>query len=150
MRPNTPDANGQLTPGTARNPWEYESELAKYKAISDFIDKSGELSDVPDIFHHYDARLKALNKVTGYNCSLRLQLYKNFKATSPDHLRMSRNEIVRLLTQPKIVVHGNDFVRDDSQEPGFFSSVINGGKKLLGMKTDEPRQTGMEAQNGRY
>ncbi|RPJ04313.1 MAG: hypothetical protein EHM36_10950 [Deltaproteobacteria bacterium] len=150
VRPSTPDATGLPVGTPARPPWEYESELAKYQAIRDFIGKSGELSDVTDTFHHYEARLIALNKVTGYDCSLRLAMYRQFKKTSPDHLRMSRNEIVRLLTQPKIVVHGSDFLRDDYQEPGFWGNVVNGGKKLLGIKTDEPRTGPAEGQNGRY
>jgi hypothetical protein len=131
-----------------RQPWEYDPELAKYNAIRAFIEKSGDLSDTTDMFKGYEAQWQALNETQGYNCSLRLAMYKKFRRTSPDHLRMSRNEIVRLLTQPKVVVHGSDFIRDDTEEPGFLSNVATGIKRMLGMKTEEPARP--EVSNGRY
>ena len=141
MRPSVPsEKEGSGKPGTGREPWEFDPELAKYNAIRDLISKSGDLSDVNDTFQGYEAQLKALNKVHGFDCSLRLATYREFRRTSPDHLRMARNEIIRLLSQPKIVVHGSDLIRDDYQEPSFFQNVINGGKKLLGMNTDEQRR----------
>jgi len=139
MRPVVPsDKTQEKPPGSDRQPWEFDPELAKFHAIRELMEKSGELSDVNDTFQGYEAQLKAING-KGYDCSLRLAAYKEFRRTSPDHLRMARNEIVRLLSQPKIVVHGNDLIRDDTREPGFFANVINGGKKLLGMKTDQDR-----------
>lgn len=147
-RPVTPDSV-RSTSGDIRQPWEYESELAKYKTISDFIEKCGELSDVTDKFHHYEARWTSLRK-SGIARPYRLGMYRHYKKNSLNHLRMAVNEIVRLLSQPKIILHGSDFIRDDTQEPGFFQNVINGGKKLLGMnRTEEPRPA-QEAQNGRY
>jgi hypothetical protein len=139
MRPPVPSDKPQGgSKSEDRQPWEFDPELAKFHAIRELINKSGELSDVNDTFQGYEAQLKALNE-KGYDCSLRLSAYKEFRRTSPDHLRMARNEIVRLLSQPKIVVHGGDLIRDDTKEPGFFANVINGGKKLLGMKTDQDR-----------
>jgi hypothetical protein len=149
MRPAIP-AEVVPEPGkSARQPWEYDPELAKYNAILKFIEKSGDLSDTTDMFKGYEAQWIAFNKVMGYDCSLRLAMYRNFRRTSPDHLRMSRNEIVRLLTQPKIVVHGQDLIRDDYEEPGFFSNVLSGAKRMLGMKSDEPSRPEAQ-QNGRY
>ncbi|MFA4859170.1 hypothetical protein [Methanoregula sp.] len=149
MRPAIQGERGNGETGPGRQPWEYDPELAKYNAIAEFIKMSGDLSDTTDLFHGYEAQWIALNKVTGYDCSLRLKMYREFRRTSPDHLRMARNEIVRLLSQPKMIVHGNDLIRDDVEEPGFWSNVANGAKKLLGMKpAEQPRP---EAQtNGRY
>jgi len=149
MRPAIPAETAPDKDKSSRQPWEYDPELAKYNAIRAFIDKSGDLSDTIDTFKGYEAQWQAFNKIMGYDCSLRLAMYRNFRRTSPDHLRMSRNEIVRLLTQPKIVVHGQDLIRDDYDEPGFFSNVISGAKRMLGIKSDEPSRP--EApQNGRY
>ena len=153
MRPTVPDHNGDKNGGKSREPHEYDAELAKYKAISDFIEKSEDLSDVTDIFHGYQAKLIALNRATGYDCSLRLLQYREYKRTSPDHLRMARNEITRLLTQPKVIVHGGELLRDDYKEPGFFASVIEGGKRMVGIKPSAEQQrherTGGQ-ENGRY
>lgn len=151
MRPAVPDQSVK-NGNSSREPHEYDAELAKYKAISLFIEKSGDLSDVTDIFHGYQAKLTALN-ATGYDCSLRLRMYREYKRTSPDHLRMSRNEITRLLTQPKVIVHGGELLRDDYQEPGFFASVLEGGKRMIGIKP--PREQQQQAlqggrDNGRY
>lgn len=150
MRPALQEAKTPGINGETRQPWEYDPELAKYNAIRDFIKKSGDLSDTTDTFKGYEAQWKSLNKITGYDCSLRLAMYREFGRTSPDHLRMARNEIVRLLTQPKVVVHGSDLIRDDTQEPGFWSNVANGAKKLLGMKPAEPAQRPEAGTNGRY
>lgn len=148
-RPQPPDA--KLTGGSEekRHPWEYESELAKYKAISDFQKACGQLSDVTDTFHHYEARGVAMTR-RGLARPYRAAMYKHYKKNSLNHLRMAVNELVRLLTQPKIIVHGSDFIRDDYKEPGFFANMINGGKKLLGMKVEEPRPQTSGVQNGRY
>lgn len=152
MRPVVPDQKSDCETHDhpkARDPWEYDSELAKYKTIGDFIGKCGELSDVTDKFHHYESRWETLVKKSGLARPYRIGMYRHYKANSLNHLRMAVNEIVRLLSQPKIIVHGQDFVRDDTEEPGFFASVIEGGKRMLGLKTDEPRSTPV-AQNGRY
>jgi len=152
-RPPAPDAGIKSAEGSARNPWEYESELAKYKAISDFIAGCGELSDVTDKFHHYESRWITLNRKSGLARPYRIGMYRYYKKNSLNHLRMAVNEIVRLLSQPKIILHGSDFVRDDYKEPGFFASVVNGAKKMLGLGGDQPQQrpqgdTG--GSNGRY
>lgn len=149
-RPTTPDeAGGSGTAG--REPWEYESELAKYKAISEFIARCGELSDVTDKFHHYEARWETLTKRTGLARPFRIGMYRHYKKNSLNHLRMAVNEIVRLLSQPKIIVHGSDLIRDDTKEPGFIENMANGAKKLLGMKTEEPRPSvNGVADNARY
>lgn len=139
-RPAAPDQGAGKNGGKSREPHEYDAELAKYKAISDLIEKSGDLSDVTDIFHGYQAKLIAFNQATGYNCALRLSMYKEYKRTSPDHLRMSRNELIRLLTQPKVIVHGGELLRDDYKEPGFFASVIEGGKRMIGIKPSQEQQ----------
>lgn len=154
-RPAVPDASqkGSLN-GVLRSPHEYDPELAKYKAISDLIEKSGDLSDVTDTFHGYNEKLKALNAATGYDCSLRLAMYRGYKKSSPDHLRMSRNEIIRLLSQPKVIVHGSDFIRDVIQDPGFFASVFDGAKRMIGIKpsTDDQQRerTRGDRNAGRY
>jgi len=151
-RPTTPDyaiGDGQTTGG---NPLEYESELAKYKAISDFIERCGELSDVTDTFHHYDSRWQAIT-AAGLARPYRLKMYRHYKKNGLNHLRMAVNEIVRLLSQPKIILHGSDLIRDDTKEPGFFQSMINGGKKILGLQVDEPRSSVQQSGgpvNGRY
>ena len=147
-RPTTPDSV-RSAPGEVRQPWEYESELAKYKTISDFIEKCGELSDVTDKFHHYEARWVSLRK-SGIARPYRLGMYRHYKKNSLNHLRMAVNEIVRLLSQPKIILHGSDFIRDDTEEPGFFANLINGGKKLFGMKGAEEQRPAPGVQDGRY
>lgn len=140
MRPPTPDSSGNGN-GTSqtRQPWEYESELAKYQAIRDFIDRCGDLSDVTDTFHHYESRWETLTKRSGLARPYRIGMYRHYKINSLNHLRMAVNEIVRLLSQPKVIVHGSDFIRDDTKEPGFWQNMTNGAKKLLGMKTEEAR-----------
>ena len=150
MRPTVPDETirGAFT---HRDPADLEAELKKYQGINQFIEKCGELSDVTDKFHHYEARLEAIT-AAGLARPYRRRMYRHYKQNSLNHLRMAVNEIVRLLSQPKIIIHGNDFVRDDTEEPGFFASVINGGKKLLGMNT-EPQPQSQAAggvTNGRY
>lgn len=138
-RPATPDSPGHQVQGSVgRQPWEYESELAKYEAIRIFMASGGELSDVTDTFHHYEARWTALRK-SGLARPYRIAMYRHYKKNSLNHLRMYVNEIVRLLSQPKIILHGSDFIRDDYKEPGFFQNLSNGVKKIFGMKTDEPR-----------
>jgi hypothetical protein len=153
MRPLIPDERTTAGVIPGRDPADLEAELAKYKAISKFIDRCGELSDVTDKFHHYEARWMSLQKA-GLARPYRMRMYRHYKQNSLNHLRMAVNEIVRLLSQPKIIVHGNDFIRDDYQEPGFFKSMINGGKRLLGLNTDQPQQQQQQAaaggQNGRY
>lgn len=153
MRPIVPD---ERQTGTGikqdRDPADLEAELAKYKGISQFIEKCGELSDVTDKFHHYEARLEAVT-AAGLARPYRRKMYRHYKKNSLNHLRMAVNEIVRLLSQPKIIIHGNDFVRDDFEEPGFFQSVINGGKRLLGMDTgqqSQPQQPAGVNNSGRY
>ena len=149
MRPPVPDETARsLT--THRDPADLEAELKKYQGINQFIEKCGELSDVTDKFHHYEARLEAIT-AAGLARPYRKKMYRHYKKNSLNHLRMAVNEIVRLLSQPKIIVHGNDFIRDDTEEPGFFASVINGGKKLLGMNTEpQPQQQAAGVSNGRY
>lgn len=122
-----------------RDPWEYDSELAKYKAISDFMALSGDLSDTNDAFKTYEAKLLALNEITGFDCSLRLIGYRNYKRTSPDRGRLSRGELTRLLSQPRIVVHGNDLINPEVKEKGIIASIIDGAKRTLGMQTEETR-----------
>lgn len=149
MRPPVNDNNPGQDIGS-RHPYEYEAELAKYNAISEYIKLCGDLSDVTDLFHHYEARWETAQKM-GLARPYRMGMYRHYKKNSLNHLRMAANEIVRLLSQPKIIVHGNDFIRDDYQEPGFWANMINGGKKLLGMKTEEPRRDmNGGGQNGRY
>lgn len=146
-----PDSRVSETKGEGRQPWEYESELAKYEAIRLFIDRCGDLSDVTDIFHHYDARWNTLTKKSGLARPYRLGMYRHYKKNSLNHLRMAVNEIVRLLSQPKIILHGSDFIRDDTKEPGFWGNVVNGAKKMLGMKTEESRPTTSgDVGNGKY
>lgn len=140
-RPAVPDEKpGQRGSQYSRDLADLDAELAKYKAISKFIDKCGDLSDVTDKFHHYEARWNALS-AAGLARPYRHKMYVHYKKNSLNHLRMAVNEIVRLLSQPKIIIHGNDLIRDDTEEPGFIASVINGGKKLLGMDTGQQQQT---------
>jgi hypothetical protein len=148
-RPPVPDQRSEDPKKNlkGRDPWEYDPELAKYNAIRDFMKSCGELSDVTDKFHHYEARWKTLNRVTGISRPLRIGMYNHYKKNSLNHLRMAVNEIVRLLSQPKVVVHGQDFIRDDTEEPGFFANLIEGGKKMLGMKSEQRSQ---DVNNGRY
>jgi len=149
-RPLPPDERAGVAGLERRDPADYEAELAKYKGISSFIDKCGELSDVTDKFHHYEARLEA-ETAAGLARPYRKRMYRHYKKNSLNHLRMAVNEIVRLLSQPKIIIHGNDLIRDDFEEPGFIQSMINGGKKLLGMNTDpQPQQPAAGVSNGRY
>jgi hypothetical protein len=150
MRPAPPDEKGPIAGSYTRDPADLEAELKKYQGIGQFIEKCGELSDVTDKFHHYEARLVAVQNA-GLSRPFRYRMYRHYKKNSLNHLRMAVNEIVRLLSQPKIIIHGNDLIRDDYEEPGFFQSVINGGKKLLGMNTDQPQQVQQAgAANGRY
>lgn len=153
MRPLPPDERITGSGTFQRDPADLEAELAKYKGISQYIEKCGELSDVTDKFHHYEARLEAATH-RGLSRPYRIRMYRHYKKNSLNHLRMAANEIVRLLSQPKIIIHGNDFVRDDYQEPGFWSSVINGGKRLLGMDTGDPARAqqvqGGVQNGGRY
>jgi hypothetical protein len=149
-RPIPPDEKIQGAGTISRDPADLEAELKKYQGIGQFIEKCGELSDVTDKFHHYEARLIAKQKA-GLARPFRHRMYRHYKKNSLNHLRMAVNEIVRLLSQPKIIIHGNDLIRDDYEEPGFFQSVINGGKKLLGMNTEQPQQAAPAGgMNGRY
>lgn len=145
-RPEVPGSHTGKT-GVSREPYEYEAELAKYKAIVDFVNRSGDLSDTTDLFKGFEAKWIAFNRKTGYDCSLRLAMYREFKKTSPDRGRMSRSEIVRLLSQPKVVVHGSDLLSPEIKEPGFWESVWSGAKSMVGIK---PQQNGgqPEVQNG--
>jgi hypothetical protein len=148
MRPAPPDEKGLVSGSFTRDPADLEAELKKYQGINQFIEKCGELSDVTDKFHHYEARLEAV-KAAGLARPYRNKMYRHYKKNSLNHLRMAVNEIVRLLSQPKIIIHGNDLIRDDYEEPGFIQSVINGGKKLFGMNTDQqPQQATGGATNG--
>lgn len=150
MRTPPPDEQLKGSGGTFRDPADLEAELKKYQGINNFIDKCGELSDVTDKFHHYEARWVTLTG-RGLARPYRMGMYRHYKKNSLNHLRMAVNEIVRLLSQPKIIIHGNDLIRDDYKEPGFFQSMINGGKKLLGMNTEQPQQPAQAgAMNGRY
>lgn len=154
MRPIAPDEKTGYGGMINRDPADLEAELRKYKGIDQFIEKCGELSDVTDRFHHYEARLKAATG-SGLARPYRVRMYRHYKKNSLNHLRMAVNEIVRLLSQPKIIIHGNDLIRDDYEEPGFLQSVINGAKRVLGMDTgDQQRQAAATQQgaagNGRY
>lgn len=150
MRPAVPDERigGELS---HRDPADLEAELKKYQGIGNFIEKCGELSDVTDKFHHYEARLHAKMRA-GLARPYRYNMYRYYKINSLNHLRMAVNEIVRLLSQPKIIIHGNDLIRDDTETPGFLSSVLNGAKKMMGMGGDQPpqQQVSTGAGNGRY
>jgi hypothetical protein len=148
-RPVTPDAV-QREGSTSRAPWEYEGELAKLEAIREFMKSCGELSDVTDTFHHYESRWVTLNRISGLARPYRIGMYRHYKKNSLNHLRMAVNEIVRLLSQPKIIIHGSDTFRDDFKEPGFIENMKNGAKKILGMKTDEPRPQSEGVNNARY
>lgn len=153
MRPIAPDEKSGIGGIINRDPADLEAELRKYKGIDQFIEKCGELSDVTDKFHHYEARLEAVTKA-GMARPYRKRMYRHYKRNSLNHLRMAVNEIVRLLSQPKIIIHGSDLIRDDYEEPTFFQSVINGAKRVLGMDTgDQQRQAAVQqgaAGNGRY
>lgn len=149
-RPVVPDERPTALNQTGRDPADLEAELAKYKAISLFIDKCGELSDVTDKFHHYEARWMAA-RASGLSRPYRYRMYRHYKVNSLNHLRMAVNEIVRLLSQPKIIIHGNDLIRDDTEQPGFLASVANGVKRIFGMNTEQPQQQAQAgAVNGRY
>lgn len=149
MRPAVPDEKG-AGGSSYRDPADLEAELKKYQGINNFIEKCGELSDVTDKFHHYEARLEAKTRA-GLARPYRYKMYRHYKKNSLNHLRMAVNEIVRLLSQPKIIIHGNDLIRDDTETPGFLSSVLNGAKKLVGMNTEQPQQQQvMGGTNGRY
>jgi len=135
-RPVVPDG-GPIKTGMGREPWEYEAELAKYRAIDDFLKRSGDLSDTTDTFKGFEAKWTSLNSTLGYNCAIRLALYRNFRRTSPDRDRKSRNEAVRLLTQPRIVVHGQDLLTPEIKEEGFWASVVTGFKRMIGLQPKE-------------
>lgn len=152
MRPAAPDERSGTIPGLInRDPADLEAELKKYQGIDKFIEKCGELSDVTDKFHHYEARWITLSR-RGIARPYRIGMYKHYKKNSLNHLRMAVNEIVRLLSQPKIIIHGNDLIRDDYEEPGFWTNVTNGVKKMLGMNSEQQQAPApaQGAQNGRY
>jgi hypothetical protein len=144
-RPVVPDAKPGVLNNLGREPWEYEAELAKYRAIDDFLKRSGDLSDTTDTFKGFEAKWQAINQTMGYNCAIRLACYRNFRRISPDRNRMSRNEAVRLLTQPRIVVHGTDLLSPEIKEPGFWASVANGIKRMIGLKPAEPQEAANNA-----
>lgn len=152
MRPAAPDERGTIPRTIDRDPADLEAELKKYQGIQEFIRKCGDLSDVTDKFHHYEARLEAVTKA-GLARPFRKRMYRHYKKNSLNHLRMAVNEIVRLLSQPKIIIHGTDLIRDDYEEPTFFQSVINGAKKVFGMSGDQQQTrpaTSAGVGNGRY
>lgn len=149
-RPAVPDEKQLSGNAFTRDPADLEAELKKYQGINKFIEKCGELSDVTDKFHHYEARLESKTRA-GLSRPYRYRMYRHYKKNSLNHLRIAVNEIVRLLSQPKIIIHGNDLIRDDTEQPGFWSNVLTGAKKLVGMNTEpqqQPAATG--AVNGRY
>lgn len=147
MRPIPPDEKTGIPGAFTRDPADLEAELKKYQGINQFIEKCGELSDVTDKFHHYEARLEA-ELAAGLSRPYRHRMYRHYKKNSLNHLRMAVNEIVRLLSQPKIIIHGNDLIRDDYEEPGFFQSVINGAKKMFGMNAEQQPQQAAGVNNG--
>jgi hypothetical protein len=151
-RPAVPDEKQISGNAYTRDPADLEAELKKYQGINNFIEKCGELSDVTDKFHHYEARLTAKTKA-GLARPYRVRMYRHYKRNSLNHLRMAVNEIVRLLSQPKIIIHGNDLIRDDTEQPGFWSNVLTGAKRMIGMNTEQPQQqptAAAGAGNGRY
>lgn len=149
-RPAVPDEKQLSGNMFTRDPADLEAELKKYQGINNFIEKCGELSDVTDKFHHYEARLESKTRA-GLSRPYRYRMYRHYKKNSLNHLRMAVNEIVRLLSQPKIIIHGNDLIRDDTEQPGFWSNVVTGAKKLVGMNAEPQQQPAAAgAVNGRY
>lgn len=150
-RPAVPDEKAITGSQLSRDPADLEAELKKFQGINKFIEACGELSDVTDKFHHYEARLEAKTRA-GLARPYRRRMYRHYKKNSLNHLRMAVNEIVRLLSQPKIVIHGTDLIRDDTEKPGFWSNVLNGAKKMVGMGGDQPQQqpAAAGAANGKY
>lgn len=140
MRPEVPDAKpgGSLQQqGRPREPWEYDMLAAKYHAMFEFIKRSGDLSDTSDTFKNFEAKFEAVNEATGYDNSIRLSFYRKYRRMSPDRMRMARNEIVRLLSEPIIKISGSDLLNSDVKEPGIIGSIILGAKRMIGLAPKE-------------
>lgn len=145
MKPRSPSAIETKNGKSELRPQDYNPELAEKKMVEGLIEKMGSPTVVSREFVVYHGIWKALNhtrtKRTGYDCSLRLELYEHVGKESVNIDGRYFEKVWAFFLKPTYVLQGmpsaqNAFSDDD--RPTLFRRIID---KLRGGSTNGQNNT---------
>lgn len=126
-RPQSPGSNTIKTAGTS--PADLDPDLAAMGMIKDLLVKIDTPSDITKIFAVRKALYTALNHTednpTGYDASLRINLYACYEKSSLNISAKLFNSFIAFLMKPKMIIQGLPTTPAGTNEPGFVSRIVN-------------------------
>ncbi len=104
-RPASPSAEPQKTGGGVLQAWQLKADLARFKVIERFLDKSGDLANTTDIHRTLRSGLIGMQE-SGFDCGPMIALLDEASRLSPDKEGKSRKEALQLLEESPIIIPG--------------------------------------------
>ena len=126
-RPQSP-GSGTIK-NTTTSPSDLDPDLAAMGMIKDLLIKVDTPSDITKQFAVRKALYSALthteNNPTGYDASLRINLYASYEKSSLNISAKLFNSFMAFLMKPKMIIQGLPTSPAGANEPGFVSRIIN-------------------------
>jgi hypothetical protein len=130
MTDTRPQSPGSSTiKNTTTSPSDLDPDLAAMGMIKDLLIKVDTPSDITKQFAVRKALYSALNhsenNPTGYDASLRINLYASYEKSSLNISAKLFNSFMAFLMKPKMIIQGLPTSPAGANEPGMIGRIIN-------------------------
>ena len=147
MTDTRPQSPGSATiRNTSTSPSDLDPDLAAMGMIKDLMGKVDTPSDITKIFAVRKALYTALNDTkdnpTGYDASLRINLYASYEKSSLNISAKLFNSFIAFLMKPKMIIQGLPTNPAANNEPGFVSRIV--GRLTGNGQPSTPPQAGQQ------
>jgi hypothetical protein len=126
-RPESPGSS-TIVP-IASNPADLDPDLAAMAMAKELMRNLDSPSDINKVFAVRKALYASLNhskeNPTGYDASLRINLYASYEKSSLNISAKLFNSFMAFLMKPKMIIQGLPTGAQQADEPGFFRRIIN-------------------------
>lgn len=128
IRPESPGSNSIKERAGDKMGWG-DPDLEALAIVKDIISAVDVPSDITKPFAVRKAIYTALNHTvdnpTGYDASLRLNLYESYEKSSLNIFAKLFNSIMAVVMKPKMIIQGLPTTAPGSTEPGFLGRIVN-------------------------
>jgi hypothetical protein len=94
-----------ITTGQVLEAWRYKADLARFRVVEMFLDRSGDLANTTDVHRIMRSGLIGMQE-SGFDAGPMLALLDEGSRLSPDKDGKSRKEVLQLLEESPIIIPG--------------------------------------------